>query len=95
MMRPLGRRERVLVACWVVAGIVIWNGVYDFVMMRGVQAFLFQNALHQLGRAPDPPMKQYMDLVVYDAVWISTLWAGFILLGGLLTIRWLSQRNAA
>ena len=93
MRRPLGRRERVLVGAWVLIGVVVWNGIYDFVMFRGVQAYLFQNALHQLGRGPDMPMKMFMQGVVYDAVWISTIWSGAILLAGLLTIRSLSQRS--
>lgn len=93
MTRPGVRRERVLAAVWIVIGIVVWNGIYDFVMFRGVQAYLFRNALHQLGRAPDVPMKLFMQGVVYDAVWISTIWAGGILLAGLVTIRSLSQRS--
>ena len=92
MIRPLRRRERLLVGVWVVIGIVVWNGVYDFVMFRGVQAYLFRNALHQLGRGPDSPMKLFMDNVIYDAIWIATIWAGAIVLAGLLTIRTLSQR---
>lgn len=92
--RP-GRREGVLAGIWIAIGIVVWNGVYDFVMFRGVQAYLFGNALHQLGRGPDVPMKVFMDTVVYDAVWISTLWAGAIVLAGLLTIRSLSQSSGS
>jgi uncharacterized membrane protein SpoIIM required for sporulation len=91
MIQPVGRRERVLVVVWIIIGIVVWNGVYDFVMFRGVQAYLFRNALHELGRAPDSPMKLFMDNVIYDAVWIATLWSGAILLAGLLTIRSLSR----
>ena len=93
-MQPLARRERLLVGLWIVVGLVVWNGVYDFVMMRGVQTFLFHNALHQLGRGPDLSMKDFMDAVVFDAVWISTLWAGVIMLAGLMTIRVLSVRRA-
>ncbi len=92
MTRPLGR-ERVLVGVWIAIGAIVWNGIYDFVMFRGVQAYLFRDALHQLGRAPDVPMKLFMQGVVYDAVWIATMWAGGILLAGLLTIRSLSQRS--
>ncbi len=91
MIRATGRRERVLAGVWVAIGVVVWNGVYDFVMFRGVQAYLFRNAMHQLGRGPDVPMKLFMQGVVYDAVWISTIWAGAILLAGLLTIRALSR----
>ncbi len=91
MIRAPGRRERVLVGAWIVIGVVVWNGIYDFVMFRGVQAYLFRNALHALGRGPDVPMALYMQGVAYDAVWISTLWSGAILLAGLLTIRTLSR----
>jgi hypothetical protein len=38
-------------------------------------------------------MKVFMQAVVYDAVWISTIWSGLITLAGLITIRALSQRS--
>jgi hypothetical protein len=95
MMTPLGRRTRTCVALWVGVAVVVWNGVYDLMMTRGVQEYLFQNALHQLGRGPDRPMKAFMDRAIYDAVWVSTIWAGVVLLAGLVTIKVLSRADLA
>ena len=86
------RRTRVLVALWIVVGVIVWNGVYDLVMFRGVQAYLFRNALHQLGRGPEVAMKPFMAWVIRDAVRTSTMWAGAVVVAGLATIRW-SQRS--
>jgi hypothetical protein len=86
-MRPLPRSERIVVTVWLVLAVVVWNGIYDVLLTRGAKEYLFRAALHEAGRGPLVPMARIMDITVYDAVWISTLWAGIILLAGLVTIR--------
>jgi hypothetical protein len=86
-MRPLPRAERIAVAIWLVLAVVVWNGIYDVLLTRGVKEYLFRSALHDAGRGPAVPIRGFMDIAVRDAVWISTLWAGIILLAGLVTIR--------
>ena len=90
-MQPLGRRQRVAVALWVVVGIVVWNGVYDLMLVRGIKEVLFRDALYSAGRAPRTPVAAIMDATVYDALWVSTLWASVIVLAGMFTIRMLSH----
>jgi predicted cobalt transporter CbtA len=81
------RTRRKAAVCWLLGAVVVWNGIFDFVQTRGIKEYLLRTALHELGRGPDIPLPLAMSLVTRDAIWISTLWASAILLGGLLTIR--------
>jgi hypothetical protein len=91
-MRPLTRRERIAAALWVVIGIVVWNGIYDFVLTRAVNLYLFRASQHEAGRGPAVSMPDIMDYAVYDAIWMSTMWACAIVLAGLLTLRMSSRQ---
>jgi hypothetical protein len=90
-MQPLARPQRLAVGLWLVVALVVWNGVYDFVVMRGVKEFLFRQALYEAGRGPQTAIAMVMDSTVFDAVWIASIWASVILLAGLFTIRLLSR----
>ena len=86
-MRPLTRRERIGAALWIVVGIVVWNGIYDLLLNRAVNEFLFRTAQHEAGRGPEVEMSAIMGVAIADAVWIATIWACAIVLAGLLTLR--------
>jgi hypothetical protein len=92
-MRKLQRQERIAVGVWIVLAVVVWNGVYDFVLTRGIKDYLLRNALHQAGRGPEVSMAALLDLTVTDAFWLSTLWASVILFAGLWTVRLFSHRR--
>ena len=87
MIVPLRRRERVLVAAWLVVGVALWNGVYDMTLGVGIKEYLFRSALHEAGRAPRVSAAAVLSPFVFDAVWVATFWASLVLLLGLLTIR--------
>ena len=92
---PLGRRERIAVTVWVLVALVVWNGLYDLLLARSTQNYLFRTAMHDAGVAPAVDLTAALDYAVLEAVWLSTLWAGILLLLGLLTIRLLRSRPAA
>jgi hypothetical protein len=94
MMQRLPAAERIAVAIWLILTAVAWNGIYDLLLTRGVKEYLFRAALHEAGRGPLVPMAEVMDATVRDAVWVSTLWAGVLLLSGLVTIRLIRSRPA-
>ena len=94
-MMPLGRRERIAVTVWVLVALVVWNGLYDLLLARSTQNYLFRTAMHDAGVAPAVDLTAALDYAVLEAVWLSTLWAGILLLLGLLTIRLLRSRPAA
>jgi hypothetical protein len=86
-------RQRLAVALWVVMVLLLWNGIYDLVLVRGVKEYLFRAALAAAGRGPQTPIAQVMDVAVYEAVWIATFWASAVFLAGLLTIRLLDRTD--
>jgi hypothetical protein len=86
-MRRLDRPERIAVGLWLTLALVVWNGVYDLLLTRGIKDYLLRNALHQAGRGPEVSMTALLDLTVSEAFWVSTLWASVILCAGLWTIR--------
>jgi uncharacterized membrane protein SpoIIM required for sporulation len=92
MMRKLPRNERIAVTIWVIVSLVVWNGVYDLLMTRGIKDYLLRQALHQTGRGPEVSMTALIDFAITEATWVSTLWASVILLAGLMTIRLLTSR---
>ena len=95
MMRRLTSAERIGAVIWLIAAVVVWNGIYDLLLTRSVKEYLFRAALHDLGRGPQIPIKAAMDAAVYDAVWIATIWAGMILLAGLVTLRVMRHHRPA
>ena len=96
MTRPLERRERAAVILWLLLGVVVWNGLYDLLLTRGIKDYLLQQALHEAGRSPaSMPLALAMDMTVRDAVWIATLWASIIVCAGLLTVRVFRTAQAA
>lgn len=94
-MRKLQRRERLAVTVWLVLTVVVWNGVYDLLLTRGIKDYLLRNALHQAGRGPEVSMTALLDFTVWEAFWVSTLWASVILLAGLWTLRTFASHHTS
>jgi len=90
-MTRLGRRERIAVIFWVILAVVAWNGLYDLLLARSTQNYLFRQMLHQAGQGPWIDMKIAMQVAVRDAIWISTLWGSILLLAGMATVRGLRE----
>jgi len=93
-MTALGRRERLAVSLWLIVAVVVWNGLYDLLLARSTQTYLFKQALHQAGIGPWVDLTSALDAAVRDAAWLSTLWACLLLLAGLVTIRLVWTRRA-
>jgi len=89
----LPRRERALVALWVVLAILLWNGVYDMTLGEGIKEYLFRSVLHEAGRGPSVTVARVLDPFVFDAIWVATFWASLVMLAGLLTIRMLRRTD--
>ena len=92
-MRGLAPRHRLPVALWIVITVLLWNGIYDMILVRGVKEYLFRAALYAAGRGPETPIAQVMDVAVYEAVWIATFWSSVVMLGGLVTVRLIDHRS--
>jgi hypothetical protein len=88
-VQRLTRRETIAVAGWCLLGCGLWNGIYDLVLGQGIKEYLFRSMLHEAGRAPVVSIASVMDPFVVDALWISTFWSALVVLGGLLTVRFM------
>ena len=93
-MTALGRRERIAVGLWIIIAAVVWNGLYDLLLARSTQTYLFRQAIHQAGLGPWVDLTSALDIAVREAAWLSTLWACLLLLAGLITIRLIWTRPA-
>ncbi len=93
-MRRLTGRERLAVGIWIVVPLVVWNLVYDLLLTRGVKEFMLRATLHEAGRGPAVTMAQVLDRYVYDAIWISTLFASIVALAGFYTIKLFQDRKS-
>lgn len=92
-MTPLSRRERVIVGLWLAVALVVWNGLYDLLLAKSTETYLFQTAVHRAGLGRRVDLTASLDYAVLNAAWISTLWAGILLLLGLVTIRTFARRS--
>lgn len=81
------RRARLAVAVWLVVAVVVWNGLYDLLLARSTQTYLFEVAMHETGRGPAVDLDRAMAEAVGYARWIATLWAVLLFSLGLATIR--------
>jgi hypothetical protein len=93
-MTALGRRERFAVGLWLLLALVAWNGLYDLLLARSTQNYLFRAAMHQAGLGPAADLTTSLDIGVRDARWIATLWAGIVLLAGMGTVKLLTAQGA-
>jgi hypothetical protein len=89
---PLPRRQRILIAVWLVLGVALWNALFEMMVVRGVKEYLFRAALHDAGRRPFTPIAEVMDPAIYNATWVATLWTSIILLAALATMRLLARQ---
>jgi hypothetical protein len=92
-MTRLGRGQRIAVGVWLVVAAVAWNGIYDVLLARSTQHYLFRTAMHDAGLAPAVDLTAALDYAVLEATWLATLWAGILLLAGLVTIRLSTPRQ--
>jgi hypothetical protein len=88
----LDRREKIAIALWLALGVGLWNAMYDQILEKGIKEYLFRSTLHEAGRAPQVAIATVLEPFLFDALWVSTFWAGLITLAGLLTIRMLRTR---
>jgi len=93
-MKALDRRERLAVMLWLILAVLVWNGLYDLLLARSTQNYLFKQAIHLAGLGPGVDLTDAMDVAVRDAIWISTLWASVLVLAGMMTVRLLRKPAA-
>ncbi len=77
----------------VFAALVVWNGMFDILVTRGVKEYLYRIADHELGRGDAVTMEEIMGQTVSDAVVTASGWAVFVGGVGVLAVRLGRSRN--
>jgi hypothetical protein len=74
------------ITLWVILAAVVWLGMFDVLISRGVKEFLYRNAEHELGRGPAVTMPEIMGQTIQGAVIDSSIWALIVGGAGLVTV---------
>jgi len=70
------RSRRAAGLAWAALVVVLWNGVFDGVVIQSGRDYLTQQALHQQGRGPMVTIPGVMRPGIVRGFWLATLVAG-------------------
>jgi hypothetical protein len=90
--RPVRVLRRASLLAWAACAIVVWNVVFDAIVIQSGREYLTRQALHQQGRAPAVTIRAVMDAGVARAVRTATLSAGALGAAGILGT-WLAAKR--
>ena len=82
--RAAARLARVL---WIAWAVVVWNVVFDQVIVRAGREYLAAAGRATAIHAPRPNMDAFMRPAVTRALWIATASGGLVLVTGLASVR--------
>jgi hypothetical protein len=74
--------RRLAVVLWLVLGAAVWNGFFDLYVSRGAREYGQLRVEHEVGRGPEPDMKEVMGRARRDGAVAATLWAVFVVAAG-------------
>ena len=80
-------RVRVAVALWFVWAIVVWNVVFDRVIVLAGRRYVHAAAVAASGSRPYERIDDWMPAAVTRGLWIASGSAGLLLVVGLVAIR--------
>jgi hypothetical protein len=86
------KRRRAALLAWAVLGIVIWNVVFDAVVIQAGREYLTRQALHQQGRGPAVTIPQVMRPAVARGAFVATLAGGGAAAFGAIAV-WMVARH--
>ncbi len=90
-----GRRHtlrRAAILAWAACGFVVWNVVFDAIVIRSGRDYLTRQALHQQGRGPAVTIRTVMDPGVARAVRTATVSGSAVAAAGV-SATWLASRR--
>ena len=88
-----GMRRAALLA-WAACAVVVWNVVFDAIVIQAGREYLTLQALHQQGKGPAVTIRGVMDRGVSRAVRTATASGGAVGVAGILAA-WLAARQQA
>ncbi len=94
----MGTVPRAVRLAWIAAGavaVIVWNGVFDLLVTRGEQFYLWQQAEATIARAPRVSLDEIMTRTIHDAIVTASLWAALVLLVGAGAVTFVWRRLAS
>ena len=89
-------RRRGLQLMWLILGAALWFGIWDYIVARGMNEYLYRNAELRLGVPPPPgksaDMRDVMSRARRNGAIQATAWAVLVTGAGLLTVRVMDHR---
>jgi hypothetical protein len=85
--------RRALVLLWIVVAVLVWNVVFDLYVSRGAREYLQMAAEAELGRGPEPAMRDVMDGTNRRGATAATFWALVVFGAGCVTIYFRRRDN--
>jgi len=89
---PWWRSRRAAGLAWAALVVVLWNVVFDGVVIQSGRDYLTEQALHQQGRGPAVTIPGVMRPGIARGFWLATLVAGGVAAGGALAF-WIAGRQ--
>jgi hypothetical protein len=86
------RRRRAAILAWAALVVVLWNVVFDWIVIQSGRDYLTRQALHQQGRGPAVTIPGVMRPGIAEGFWLATLAAGSVAAIGVL-LYWLAARQ--
>jgi hypothetical protein len=77
-------RRRAVLLAWAVLVVVLWNVVFDWVVIQSGRDYLTQQALHQQGAGAAVTIPGVMRPGIVRGFWLATLVAGGVAASGVL-----------
>ena len=86
--------RRLAVVLWLVLATAVWNGFFDLYVSRGAREYGQLRVEHEVGRGPEPDMKEVMGRAQRDGAMAATLWAVLVAAAGAGTF-WMARRSVS
>ncbi len=86
------RRARVVAyAICLLAGLLVWNGIFGLLVSRGEKQYLLDQARHELGFGPEASLPRRMETTIHGGVREATRWGITVSLLGIVAV-WVATR---
>jgi len=73
------------------AGILIWNLIFDLWLGQAERQYLWKKAAHALGETRDVTLDGSIAVAVREGAWVATVWTA-VVVGSVLLAGWLGYR---
>jgi hypothetical protein len=92
VFRQPARASRIATALWIAWAVIVWNVVFDQVLVFAGRRYLRAAALAAQAGAPYARIDDWMRPAITNGLWTASTAAGAILLIGLLALRLAAAR---